>query len=202
MLRRLFTFLSAVSLLFLIAAALLWITSYKATVMVRFHDSAGVQWQCVSEQGVIWMDNGLQVDAERSTLARILEKAHEEMIFAQIPKHPPTQSEYAALEAEYEAQLKAGIKPPPSPAEVHLAEYEELKKQQTLPHQLFHVHCKWVISSLAVLPIAYLSLTATQRRRLRMLANAKCCLACGYDLRATPTRCPECGAIPAMDSSR
>ena len=46
------------------------------------------------------------------------------------------------------------------------------------------------------LPLAWLASSAGRRRRARAASGR--CIACGYDLRATPQggRCPECGAVP------
>jgi len=51
----------------------------------------------------------------------------------------------------------------------------------------------WLLAGLY--PIYRLIDFPNQRRRKRFAAGE--CLACGYDLRHTPDRCPECGRVPA-----
>jgi hypothetical protein len=44
----------------------------------------------------------------------------------------------------------------------------------------------WLLALIAALPMSLIWFTLRRRR-------PGCCLNCGYDLRATPDRCPECG---------
>ena len=54
------------------------------------------------------------------------------------------------------------------------------------PHGAF-----WAIVALTSLVLIAMAIEILRPRRRRGL-----CRACGYDLRATPDRCPECGATP------
>jgi len=47
---------------------------------------------------------------------------------------------------------------------------------------------------LPTLPLPLIAIVRHRRRRRRETNNL--CPTCGYDLRATPDRCPECGAAP------
>jgi hypothetical protein len=66
---------------------------------------------------------------------------------------------------------------------------------------LILVPLPFVVGLFAFLPLADVLMIRARRRR-RHSAEAGLCARCGYDVRATPDRCPECGAVSTAQPAR
>ena len=55
------------------------------------------------------------------------------------------------------------------------------------------------VLGMSLLPWAiFLALLLYRMQRRQSMAEKNLCISCGYDLCATPDRCPECGTVPAQ----
>jgi hypothetical protein len=169
MTRRLLNLLTALSLLLCVAVVVLWARSYWATETLRRADAR--RWQSVSvAHGRAMYLHAWPADTSRP---------------------PPFGPE----------RLRRQVDPPAA----------DVTATQWLITQFtggagFEIGSDWGSSTslgyrgaavvvplwLPLLLSAALFANLLQRRRARRAAGA--CRVCGYDLRATPDRCPECGA--------
>jgi hypothetical protein len=165
--RRLFTLLSALSLLLCLAAVVMWVRSH-----------AGVQTILVeSRPGQLLL---VGVDAPPKTVRESREGESLEEFLAGLAHWNPPREQY--LLGFYLARGGSGT---------HV----------WAPGQSYTLQYFWVVGvpywALVLLSLIAPAWWAWRRRAAARRARANACVNCGYDLRATPGRCPECGTVPA-----
>jgi hypothetical protein len=187
MLRRLFTLLSALSLLLCVAVAALWVRSFF--VSDRFFHS----WFAARGPWTDWMQDEVQVGRGGLGFGRLVQ---------------------SATTAEYQRRMEAlliGAGGRPFFHERRTPAYPNLKTSSKQPRFGFKYasfenfrptptpSSAWGFELVVPLWAVFLwlaALPAWRGWRARRRYGAGMCQRCGYDLRATPGRCPECGATP------
>ena len=159
-----FTILSVLSLLLCLATLALWVRSYWRV------DSVGYS----KVSGVLWTWSSAESRAGRITLFQ--NSVHSDFVPA----------EFRGWQVFASTDYKTPLGPSTFFGFGTTADklfYAQYGKGVYFPH--------WFLALLfAILPALYLRAFIRSRRVQRL----GLCRLCGYDLRATPERCPECGA--------
>ena len=182
--RRLFTLCSALSLLLCVAVCVLWVRSYWVEDWVKYHgpDVAGLRWRrfaCASGGGhvtVSWATLTFRDGRRAAAYAENQRPVRGWGYEARVPDGGWDVRRTIWNRMGFAARRTV------APGRHDALDLTTLR----LPH--------WSAAlALAALPSAWTLRLLRQRRR----ATAGLCRACGYDLRASPGRCPECGAAGA-----
>ena len=169
--RRLFTLCSAVSLLLCIALCVLWVRSYRV--------GDGLQWWSAGRDG------GVSYHRVTSDSGQVAYKNTWEQGGTRPPAGAP---QFRRTRWE---PVREGY--PPDPEALVWAGFHWQKGDGVYsgPFTLVGLPYWFLAGATAVLPLYRLARRAHARRR----ANRGRCSSCGYDLRATADRCPECGTL-------
>jgi len=185
MVRRLSTFASAISLLLCLTTAAMWVRSHWIIGSVVYTTPHREGNDVVDRSWVIFGSPG------RIGLART-EYTHGDVTAEELKElvHPGEWSHYSVPASDYWDKADAVFFYDASDWRFHgfgfylYVSGGEYNKILELPY--------WAIFLLfAVLPLfALRRILRVRGRKVRGL-----CVACGYDLRASPKRCPECGVV-------
>jgi membrane protein implicated in regulation of membrane protease activity len=168
--RRLFTVVSVALLLLALLTIVLWVRSYGG------RDSAG------------WVLGGWTLSADSVRGEVVLMASHRASVKGarpwswhrrDEPINEPPLGPYFALHSDFHGFVLT------HDTLVLLNGNSEDRLALAAPH--------WALALLAILLVALPALFRRLRGRRRRKSNR--CATCGYDLRATPDRCPECGTM-------
>ena len=191
--RCLFTILSALSLLLCVAVVVLWVRSYavgESITWYRFNRLVTGRYTAAIGHPAA-SDSEYRVGSSDGFITFSQRRVDSYTTFDEDVTPPPI---------TYRREPTSLVRATHFGIDYH-ASRDRLERRQQMSRRRF-VIAYWLLT-LATLPLPLLwgvfAIAARRRKRIRM--RSKSCPSCGYDLRATPDRCPECGQVPTTGAT-
>jgi len=177
--RHCFTLCSALSLLLCIAICVLWVRSYRISEQVNWRNAGG--WRAVSTaSGEVEVALLL---ADWSAYPREFRTPRYERDMPRLPVNYLMELGGSWDDVDSDWQWRG------------FAWHQKRNTRQGILHAEGYVPFWSVAATTALLPLGWTTVRLRSRVRHRRRKSLGLCPTCGYDLRATPDRCPECGAL-------
>jgi hypothetical protein len=201
--RRAFNMVSTFSMLLCLAAALMWWRSYRGGEHWRFVPQPGAPWLWHNRPAVSYRHRWLGSSKGR---IQLFEKVMPELSKdGRLTKTEPvgyqrgwSTHDYYATGAQGERHWAApGLSYWSEPSQPVTITWPGHRTVTTSYPQRSYIVSWWVLVVAGCILPAWWGRAYWRQKRSERRGRGNCCPSCGYDLRATPDRCPECGAVGA-----
>ena len=195
--------LTSVSLLLCVAVGALWARSYwvQPPREIDVFPLHGHHWRLVSDRGTFRIEYWRRDDERRRRLAEAHQRATEEAERIRIEQREAMRlrgSNGAGTDADADVNARARSMGQKIRAiETGLREWRLRERTPRIRTRVMPFWAPAAACLAAAAPGVAAWVVAARRRRQNRLRGERRCLHCGYDLRASPGRCPECGATPS-----